>query len=503
MGQPSREVVVLQIGQCGNQIGRRFWYELVHEAARDGQVFDSAMNTFFRNVDCRHEPPADLVVGSPLGSLRARAVLIDMEEGVVAETLRDPLFGDLFDANHQVTDVSGAGNNWAHGYAEYGEQYGKTICETCRLALERCESPQAFLSLQSVGGGTGSGLGSAVLERLADAFPEICRISVPVFPSGDDDVVTSPYNAVLATRHLAESADCVFPVENDALLVACERLRRDAVGGNSTTIAKKKPMRKGFDEMNDVAAQFLAHLTAGARYGSPVSLRDMARHLVPLPRLHFVAAGISPVLSRGETRHDREEEVGPPVAVQRLFSEACSPKSRLVRLMPSTRNSTATLSCALLMRGPYTTAVDLEKTRKSFQFAWWNSTNGMLFDVCAKPPLRTTNAAVCLTNTTEIVAPFQALRSRFLSLYKRKAMLHHYTHFVETDTFDEALRSVDDIIDGYQSALPPSNVQGRTRRPPNLLVKAPPRSSEPEDDDPPSPPPPSIDEEEERALYRL
>ncbi len=60
-------------------------------------------------------------------------MLVDMEDGVVSETMRGPL-GELFDAKQVsvldleeiaafshpssfqvVTDVSGAGNNWAQG----------------------------------------------------------------------------------------------------------------------------------------------------------------------------------------------------------------------------------------------------------------------------------------------------------------------------------------------------------------------------------------------------
>lgn len=40
------------------------------------------------------------------------------------------------------------------------------------------------------------------------------RFVTAVFPSDDDDVITSPYNSVLAMRQLADHADCVLPVEN-------------------------------------------------------------------------------------------------------------------------------------------------------------------------------------------------------------------------------------------------------------------------------------------------
>ena len=44
------------------------------------------------------------------------------------------------------------------------------------------------------------------------------RFVTAVFPSDDDDVITSPYNSVLAMKQLADHADCVLPVENQVML---------------------------------------------------------------------------------------------------------------------------------------------------------------------------------------------------------------------------------------------------------------------------------------------
>lgn len=53
-----------------------------------------------------------------------------------------------------------------------------------------------------------------MLSLLAEEFPEVCRIVTAVYPSADDDVITSPYNSVLAMRELTEHAHCVLPVQN-------------------------------------------------------------------------------------------------------------------------------------------------------------------------------------------------------------------------------------------------------------------------------------------------
>lgn len=68
------------------------------------------MSTFFRNVD--RSTGRDVCTDTGVvQSLKARAILIDMEQGPVSETLGGPL-GALFDHQQLITDVSGAGNNW-------------------------------------------------------------------------------------------------------------------------------------------------------------------------------------------------------------------------------------------------------------------------------------------------------------------------------------------------------------------------------------------------------
>jgi tubulin epsilon len=105
-----------------------------------------------------------------------------------------------------ITDVSGAGNNFAHGHHVYGPQYGDRVLEAVREAAELCDSLQSFFLMHSLGGGTGSGLGTYVLGLLEDEFPDVHRFVSAVFPSPDDDVVTSPYNSMLALHQVPQYA---------------------------------------------------------------------------------------------------------------------------------------------------------------------------------------------------------------------------------------------------------------------------------------------------------
>ena len=134
-------------------------------------------------------------MGSVITDLKARAIVVDMESGVINNKILNGELKDIFEARQCVSDQSGAGNNWARGHLHYGPLYKEEIEEKVRQAAEHCDSLQGFFFSHSLGGGTGSGLGSYILQDLADLYPSVFRFSTCVFPSEDDDVVTSPYNS--------------------------------------------------------------------------------------------------------------------------------------------------------------------------------------------------------------------------------------------------------------------------------------------------------------------
>ena len=293
-----RETVTIQVGQCGNQIGNQFWSQMLqeHEATPDT---DEALSTFFRFA-----PQKD----GRTHAMKARALLIDMECGPLQETMRSPL-GSLFDDTQFVMDVYGACNNFAHGHCEYGPQYRDKFEEGLRKNAEHCDSLQTFIVTHSLSGGTGSGVGTYVLGLLSDLYPEIYRFSACVFPSEDNDVVTSPYNSVLATKELIEHADCVFPIDNRdlqsfAALEASQRVKKKgAAQGHRAPmgIGIQDPLQKGrkdkgFDDMNAVAARMLCHLTSSSRFHGEmnVDLNEICTNLVPFPRLQFLMTALSP-----------------------------------------------------------------------------------------------------------------------------------------------------------------------------------------------------------------
>ena len=52
-----RELITIQIGQAGNQLGCRFWDMALseHAAYSTNNVYDESMSSFFRHVSSRGE----------------------------------------------------------------------------------------------------------------------------------------------------------------------------------------------------------------------------------------------------------------------------------------------------------------------------------------------------------------------------------------------------------------------------------------------------------------
>lgn len=477
-----REVVTIQVGQCGNQVGWRFWDLVLREHVQHNRagLFDESLSSFFRNVDTRHADPLEIPLGAgqhPISALRARSVLVDTEEGVVGQLMRGPL-ADLFDSRQVLTDVSGAGNNWAHGSAVYGPQHREAFLECVRRAVGFCDSLQCFSLVHSMGGGTGSGLGTYLLSVLADEYPQIYRFTTAVFPSADDDVITSPYNAVLAAHALVEHADCVFPIDNAALIDLVDRVERPlpnqqqrvgaltengsgAPRAGASAGARPVAPPQAFDAMNNLVAHMLANLTASVRFDGSLNtdLSDITSNLVPYPRLHFLVPALSPLFAVRDVRYR-------PARLEHMFSDAFASHSQLLRADP---RRSRYLACGLLLRGDVAVSDvqrNLARVRAQVELAHWNP-DGFKTGICSAQPVGQPYSLLALSNNCCMAGVLNEMRARFNKLYRRRAHVHHFTQYMEASHFDvahDALRQVAAEYEQIQRATVPTEQQQLVER---------------------------------------
>lgn len=105
---------------------------------------------------------------------------------------------------------------------------GKEIVDICldriRKLADNCTGLQGFLVFNAVGGGTGSGLGSLLLERLSVDYGKKSKLGFTVYPSPQVSTsVVEPYNSVLSTHSLLEHTDVAVLLDNEAIYDICRR----------------------------------------------------------------------------------------------------------------------------------------------------------------------------------------------------------------------------------------------------------------------------------------
>ena len=96
-----------------------------------------------------------------------RAVLVDLEPGTM-DAVRSGRLSELFRPDNFVFGQSGAGNNWAKGHYTEGAELVDQVIDVVRREAESCDSLQGFQITHSLGGGTGSGMGTLLISKIRE-----------------------------------------------------------------------------------------------------------------------------------------------------------------------------------------------------------------------------------------------------------------------------------------------------------------------------------------------
>merc|ERR1711920_1038207 len=146
-----------------------------------------------------------------------RAILMDLEPGTM-DSVRAGPFGQIFRPDNFVFGQSGAGNNWAKGHYTEGAELIDAVLDVVHKEAEGCDCLQGFTMSHSLGGGTGSGMGTLLISKIREEYPDRVMCTFSVFPSPKvSDTVVEPYNCVLSVHQLVENSDESMLIDNEAL----------------------------------------------------------------------------------------------------------------------------------------------------------------------------------------------------------------------------------------------------------------------------------------------
>ena len=116
------------------------------------------------------------------GKYVPRAILIDLEPGTM-DSVRSGPFGQIFRPDNFVFGQSGAGNNWAKGHYTEGAELVDSVLDVVRKESESCDCLQGFQLTHSLGGGTGSGMGTLLISKIREEYPDRIMNTISVVPS--------------------------------------------------------------------------------------------------------------------------------------------------------------------------------------------------------------------------------------------------------------------------------------------------------------------------------
>jgi len=418
-----------------------FWKQLCaeHGIRPDGILEDFATDgtdrkdVFFYQADDEHYIP--------------RAVLLDLEPRVIDAITSSP-YANLYNPENMYTSKhgGGAGNNWASGYSQAERLHEETFDIIDREA-DGSDSLEGFVMCHSIAGGTGSGMGSYLLEKLNDRFPKKLIQTYSVFPQQEDisDVVVQPYNSILTLKRLTQNADCVVVLDNTAL----NRIAADRLHIQNPT----------FSQVNQLVSTIMATSTTTLRYPGYMNndLIGLIASLIPTPRLHFLMTGYTPLTTDQKVANIRK------TTVLDVMRRLLQPKNVMVSTLRDRKNNHCYISILNIIQGevdPTQVHKSLQRIRerKLAEFIPWGPASIQVALSRKSPYVQTAHrvSGLMLANHTSISTVFEKNCRLYDKLRKREAFLENYKkEEIFKDNFDELDASrevVQQLIEEYQAA---------------------------------------------------
>lgn len=295
--------------------------------------------------------------------------------------------------------------------------------------------------MHSIGGGTGSGLGSLLLEKLTEEYSEKLAMNFSVMPGstyGNSDLVVEPYNSILTLNALIENSHGVFQIENSALHRICQ--------------SNLKMNQPSFADINHLIAQGISNCTATLRfpgYQNNCDFRKLSTNLVPFPRMHFLLQGQAPLIAN---KNKAFEQLNVKDVCAQLFD------ARSMFNNGDAFNLGKILTASCLLRGENLSTYESEEalrhqlTKHKNQFVEWIPDN-MMNTICKVPAANKASnvSGTFLANSSVSTIGLKNLSEQFQKMFNKKAYVHWYTaEGMDPSEFTEALSNVTDLIAEYQ-----------------------------------------------------
>ncbi|WVY93908.1 hypothetical protein V8G54_032996 [Vigna mungo] len=442
-------------------------------------------DVFFYQADDQHYIP--------------RALLIDLEPRVI-NGIQNSDYRNLY--NHENIFVSdhggGAGNNWASGYDQstteiiltafkhledlgmQGQHVEEEIMDMIDREADGSDSLEGFVLCHSIAGGTGSGMGSYLLETLNDRYSKKLVQTYSVFPNQMEtsDVVVQPYNSLLTLKRLTLNADCVVVLDNTALnRIAVERLHLS----NPT-----------FAQTNSLVSTVMSASTTTLRYPGYMNndLVGLLASLIPTPRCHFLMTGYTPLTVERQRNIEKIDDTSLQANVIRkttvldVMRRLLQAKNIMVSSYARTKDASQAkyISILNIIQGevdPTQVHESLQRIRerKLVNFIEWGPASIQVALSRKSPYVQTAHrvSGLMLASHTSIRHLFSKTLSQYEKLRKKQAFIDAYRKFPmfadnDLSEFDESRDIIESLVDEYKACESPDYIKWGMEDPNNMLT---------------------------------
>merc|ERR1712152_121452 len=331
-------------------------------------------------------------------------------------------YSAIFHPDFLLPGKEDAANNFARGHGTVGKEMIDKVNDRLRKLVDNCDNVQGFVVNHSVGGGTGSGMGSLMLERMAVDYRKKPKLGFEVYPSPTiSTCVVEPYNALLTTHWLTDHTEISVVLDNEAIYEICQK-----------HLDIKRP---SYDTLNRLISKSISSMTASLRFGGElnVDLNEFQTNLVPFPRLHFMITSMAPVTTEKKKETAKND-------IQGITEECFAARNFFAKIADFDAEEDKYMAVSVNYRGNVkakeaNATVQWLKTNKKVTFVEWVPT-GFKVGLNEVPAARVGDHdetalfdrnVVMIGNNTAISRVFsERIAKKYDLMYSQRAFVHWY-----------------------------------------------------------------------------